>query len=95
MHKGAYSLSRQVRNEMHLNALSGDVFIFIGGRHYMAAVSHERAQDAARMYWLLPPARLHNINPEKCLTYFFDNINGTPKDRLYQLLPLNYTSVVE
>ena len=32
MRKGAYSLSGLVRNEMHLNVLSGDVFIFIGRR---------------------------------------------------------------
>jgi transposase len=32
MRKGAYSLSGLVRNEMNLNVLSGDVFIFIGRR---------------------------------------------------------------
>jgi transposase len=30
MRKGAYSLSGLVRNEMNLNVLGGDVFIFIG-----------------------------------------------------------------
>ena len=32
MRKGAYSLSGLVRNEMHQDVLSGDVFIFIGKR---------------------------------------------------------------
>lgn len=32
MRKGAYSLSGLVRNEMQLDVLSGDVFIFIGRR---------------------------------------------------------------
>ncbi len=32
MRKGAYSLSGLVRNEMHQDVLSGDVFIFIGRR---------------------------------------------------------------
>ena len=32
MRKGAYSLSGLVRNEMHLDVMSGDVFIFIGRR---------------------------------------------------------------
>lgn len=32
MRKGAYSLSGLVRNEMRLEALAGDVFIFIGRR---------------------------------------------------------------
>lgn len=32
MRKGAYSLSGVVRNEMKMDALSGDVFIFIGKR---------------------------------------------------------------
>lgn len=32
MRKGAYSLSGLVRNEMSLDILSGDVFIFIGRR---------------------------------------------------------------
>lgn len=32
MRKGAYSLSGLVRNEMNLDVLSGDVFIFIGRR---------------------------------------------------------------
>ncbi len=32
MRKGAYSLSGLVRNEMKLDVLSGDVFIFIGRR---------------------------------------------------------------
>jgi transposase len=32
MRKGAYSLSGLVRNEMNLDVLSGDVFIFIGKR---------------------------------------------------------------
>ena len=32
MRKGAYSLSGLVRNEMQLNVLSGDVFIFISRR---------------------------------------------------------------
>lgn len=32
MRKGAYSLSGLVRNEMHHDVLSGDVFIFIGKR---------------------------------------------------------------
>lgn len=32
MRKGAYSLSGLVRNEMNMDVLSGDVFIFIGKR---------------------------------------------------------------
>lgn len=32
MRKGAYSLSGLVRNEMNLDVLSGDVFIFLGKR---------------------------------------------------------------
>jgi transposase len=32
MRKGAYSLSGLVRNQMHQDVLSGDVFIFIGKR---------------------------------------------------------------
>ena len=32
MRKGAYSLSGLVRNEMHKDVMSGDVFIFIGRR---------------------------------------------------------------
>ncbi len=32
MRKGAYSLSGLARNEMNLNVLNGDVFIFIGRR---------------------------------------------------------------
>jgi transposase len=32
MRKGSYSLSGLVRNEMHLDVLKGDVFVFIGKR---------------------------------------------------------------
>lgn len=32
MRKGSYSLSALVQNDMHLNALTGDVFIFISKR---------------------------------------------------------------
>lgn len=69
--------------------------VALGRKNYLFAGSHERAQDAAMLYSLFATCRLHNINPEKWLTYFFDNINSTPKDRLYQLLPQNYTPETE
>ena len=66
--------------------------VALGRKNYMFAGSHERAQDAAMLYSLFATCRLHNINPEKWLTFFFDNINSTPKDCLHQLLPQNYTT---
>ena len=69
--------------------------VALGRKNYMFAGSHERAQDAAMLYSLFATCRLHNINPEKWLTFFFDNINSTPKDCLHQLLPQNYTTEKE
>lgn len=66
--------------------------VALGRKNYLFAGSHERAQDAAMLYSLFATCRLHDINPEKWLTYFFENINSTPKDQLYQLLPQNFST---
>lgn len=66
--------------------------VALGRKNYLFAGSHERAQDAAMLYSLFATCRLHNINPEQWLTHLFNNINSTPKENLYLLLPKNYTS---
>jgi transposase len=65
--------------------------VALGRKNYLFAGSHERAQDAAMLYSLFATCRLHNINPEQWLNHLFENINGTPKQQLKQLLPQNYT----
>jgi transposase len=65
--------------------------IALGRKNYLFAGNHERAQDAAMLYSLFATCRLQNINPEKWLTYLFENINSTPKEQLQLLLPQNYT----
>ena len=69
--------------------------VALGRKNYMFAGSHERAQDAAMLYSLFATCRLHNINPEKWLTHFFENINSTPKDKLHLLLPQNYANHIK
>lgn len=68
--------------------------VALGRKNYLFAGSHERAQDAAMLYSLFATCRLHNINPEKWLTYLFENINSTQKDKLHLLLPQNYTQQI-
>ncbi|AYD49387.1 transposase domain-containing protein [Arachidicoccus soli] len=49
--------------------------------------------DFKIFYSLFSTCRLHNVNPEKWLMHFFENANGTPKDKLHLLLPQNYAVV--
>lgn len=65
--------------------------VALGRKNYLFAGSHERAQDAAMLYSLFATCRLHHINPEQWLTHLFEDINQTPKDKLYLLLPQSYT----
>ncbi|MDQ6890578.1 MAG: IS66 family transposase [Bacteroidota bacterium] len=66
--------------------------VALGRKNYLFAGSHERAQDAAMLYSLFATCRLHDVNPEKWLTHFFENVNSTPKDKLHLLLPQNYAA---
>ncbi len=67
--------------------------VALGRKNYLFAGSHERAQDAAMLYSLFATCRLHNVNPERWLTYLFEKINITAKDQLHLLLPQNYAAV--
>lgn len=67
--------------------------VALGRKNYLFAGSHERAQDAAMLYSLFATCRLHNINPEHWLIHLLENINNTPKESLYRLLPQNYANI--
>ena len=62
--------------------------IAVGRKNYMFAGSHDAARDAALVYTLLGTAKLNGIDPYKWLRDTLAVIDGYPKDRIHELLPL-------
>ena len=59
----------------------------IGRKNYLFAGSHDAAQRAAVVYWLLGTCKLQGVNPQEWLTDVFERIPTHPARRVADLLP--------
>lgn len=68
--------------------------VAIGRKNYLFAGNHEAAQRSAMLYSLFATCKLHNVNPIEWLTYVFENINTHKINKIDDLLPQNYLSLL-
>ena len=61
----------------------------LGRKNYLFAGSHEAAEDIAMYYSFFATCRLHNINPEKWLTYALQRLTDAKPSEYINLLPSN------
>ena len=59
----------------------------LGRKNYLFAGSHEAAENIAMFYSFFGSCKQHDIDPQKWLTYVFNNINDTKASELKNLLP--------
>jgi transposase len=59
----------------------------LGRKNYLFAGSHEAAENIAMFYSFFGTCKQHGIDPQKWLTYVFNNINATKASELNKLLP--------
>lgn len=68
--------------------------VAIGRKNYLFAGNHEAAGRSAMLYSLFATCKLHNVNPVQWLTYVFENINDHKINAIEELLPQNYTALL-
>ncbi len=68
--------------------------VAIGRKNYLFAGNHEAAGRSAMLYSLFATCKLHNVNPIQWLTCVFENINDHKINDIEQLLPQNYTTLL-
>lgn len=68
--------------------------VAIGRKNYLFAGNHEAAERSAMLYSLFATCKLHNVNPIQWLTYVFENINDHKINAIEELLPQNYTALL-
>ena len=64
----------------------------LGRKNYLFCGNHEAAQKTAIVYSLLGTCKLNSVNPEKWLTYVFNNILDCKTNDLKKLLPEEWAS---
>ena len=83
-----YVLSSQLNIDNNLveNAIRP---LALGRKNYLFAGSHEAAEDIAMYYSFFSTCRLHDLNPEKWLTYALQHITDAKPSEYVSLLPSN------
>ncbi len=61
--------------------------VAIGRKNYVFAGSHEAAQRAAMVYFLLATCRLHQINPYEWLKDVLERMHFYTTANIHELLP--------
>jgi len=64
--------------------------VAVGRKNYLFAGSHESAYRMAIMYSLLGTCKLNDVNPLTWLTDVLEKMPTWPKDRIKELLPMNW-----
>lgn len=62
----------------------------VGKKNYLFFQTDEAAERGAIMYTLMGCCRNLQINPREWLTYVLNHIKNWPKDKLEELLPINW-----
>lgn len=63
----------------------------IGRRNYLFAGSHEGAKRAAMLYSFMGSCKMHGINPQQWLQDVLERIPEQKANKLFELLPNNWT----